>query len=66
LWKKNIGLRFRRSDIQRVFPAAFGAGANTQDSERMWNCWGRFVAAVFVAVILAAVLESPFGYASES
>jgi len=52
------------SDIQRVFPAAFGAGANIQDSGCTWNWWGRFFAAVFVVVVLAAFLERLFGCAS--
>ena len=34
---------------------ASGAGANTQNSEGMWNWWGRLFAAIFVAVILVAV-----------
>ena len=55
LWKKNIGLPFHMSDIQRVFPAIFGVGSNNQDSECMWNWPGRFFAAVFVPMLFAAV-----------
>jgi hypothetical protein len=43
------------SGILQVFPVTSGAGANTQNSEGMWNWWGRLFAAVFVAVILVAV-----------
>jgi hypothetical protein len=56
LWNPNIGLVFRMLGILQVFPASFGAGANTQDSECMWNWRGRLFAAVFVAVIVAGFL----------
>jgi hypothetical protein len=56
--KKNIGLRFRISDILQVFPVTFGAGANTQDSERMRNLQGRRRGLFFAAVVVVSVFVS--------
>jgi amino acid transporter len=56
--KKNIGLRFRMSSILQVFPVTFGAGANTQDSERMRNLQERRRGLFFAAVAVVSVFVS--------
>jgi hypothetical protein len=78
LLKKNIGLRFYTSNIQRVFLRIFGAGLDTQDSDYMRNYWQSTVFATFfalfvffallVAVFVAGfeVFQLRFGCASKS
>jgi len=44
------------SDILQVFPAAFGAGANTRDSECMRNLQERLRRLFFVSVAVSVVV----------
>ena len=46
------------SDILQVFPVTFGAGANTQDSERMRNLQERRRGLLFAAVAVVSVFVS--------
>ena len=41
MWKKSIGLLFRTSGIQRVFPATFGAGQITKITKMVSVCGAR-------------------------